>query len=149
MNRNSVCLLRKRRKIFFQKNKYFKKKIYHFPIRFQLNKFSQQPNELTKKKQKRYQRAPVGHYTSSFLGRTLTPKDSKTWRRRGLEWDVVIREADKTPDRTTPLAMLSAIFPAPINPSLYASAWMGKTSMILLVKRRRKSLNQKATRALL
>lgn len=64
----------------------------------------------------------------------MTPKDSKALRRTGLEWDVRIREGGKTPDRTTPLAMLSAIFPAPINPSLYVSLGMGAIS---IVRRRR------------
>jgi hypothetical protein len=72
--------------------------------------------------------------TSSLRGRTVTPKDWKALRRSALEWDVRIREGGNTPDRTTPLAMLSANFPAPINPSLYVSLGMGAIS---IVRRRR------------
>ena len=67
--------------------------------------------------------------TSSFLGRTVTPKDSKAWTRAGLECDVAMREGGKRRERTTPLAMLSAIFPAPMNPRRYVSAAMGMASI--------------------
>ena len=70
------------------------------------------------------------NHTLSFLGRTLTPNDSKAMRRLGLEWTAVeIREGGKRPDWTIPLAILSAIFPAPMNPNLYASIEMGRTSI--------------------
>lgn len=57
--------------------------------------------------------------TSSFEERTVMPMDSKAVRRAGLEWmAVLMREGDKTPERTAPLAMLSAILPAPMKPSV-------------------------------
>ncbi|GMN71905.1 hypothetical protein TIFTF001_053473 [Ficus carica] len=40
-----------------------------------------------------------------------------------------MREAGEITDRTTPLAMLSAIFPAPMKPSLLVSGGMGKASI--------------------
>lgn len=67
--------------------------------------------------------------TSSIRERTETPKDSKASRRRGLECAVLIREGGMRPDWTTPLAMFSAILPAPMKPSLYVSLGTGNASI--------------------
>lgn len=70
------------------------------------------------------------HFTSSLLEKTLTPKDSKTWRRFRFEWTAVeIRFGGSIPEATTPLAILSAIFPAPMNPTLKLSAEIGSVSI--------------------
>ncbi|PQQ04463.1 hypothetical protein Pyn_21921 [Prunus yedoensis var. nudiflora] len=63
------------------------------------------------------------------LWRSSTPKDSKAWRRMGLAWNVEMRFGGRTPDRTMPLAMLSAILPAPMNPSLNVYVGMGDASI--------------------
>ncbi|KAM1333197.1 hypothetical protein EV1_009222 [Malus domestica] len=76
-----------------------------------------------------------GVQTSSFSERRWTPKDSKAWRRLGSGWKVEMRLGGRTPDRTIPLAMLSAILPAPINPSLYVSVGIGSASMAGLRRR--------------
>lgn len=68
--------------------------------------------------------------TLVLLSNTVTPIDSKAVRRADPEWAVRIREAGNIPDLTTPLAMLSAIFPAPIKPTLYESVGIGHTFAI-------------------
>lgn len=68
-----------------------------------------------------------GEITSLFWRRTLTPKDSKASLRADPRWAVRILEAGNTPELTMPLAILSAILPAPMNPKLYVSFGMGTT----------------------
>lgn len=64
----------------------------------------------------------------------MTPKDSKASRRAALEWAAVqILDGGRIPERTTPLAIASAIFPGPINPSLQVSRGIGATSMAVQV----------------
>lgn len=57
--------------------------------------------------------------TCLLFSTILTPKDWKTSSLVLFLWEAVqIRLAGKIPDLTTPLAMLSAILPGPINPRL-------------------------------
>lgn len=51
----------------------------------------------------------------------LTPKDWKSCWRWGRGWAVQMLDAERTPDLETPRAMLSAMFPAPMKPSLKMS----------------------------
>ena len=60
--------------------------------------------------------------TLALLGQMQVPKDSKTWHRLTEMSAANIRSADTTPAFLSPLAIASAIWPAPINPSRMLAA---------------------------
>lgn len=63
--------------------------------------------------------------TWSLWSTTVTPKDWKAVRRAEPRWAVRILAAGRRPDWTTPLAILSAILPAPMKPSFHVSVGIG------------------------
>lgn len=103
-----------------------------------ITKKQKNPTECTLKVKKRgHLRLRMYKGTWVLLSNTVTPIDSKAVRRADPEWAVRIREAGNIPDLTTPLAMLSAIFPAPIKPTLYESVGIGQTFAIWKLWNRR------------